>query len=189
MPTVGIQSRVLFRTLAFFLSPVSLWFSSVQCFLRSAGRNCSWFLCGHRNPACLDLESGQELRGWRTLSVPISVLTLGLQGLPQKLLRQVREHSEALEFCVMALDVWCRSFPSRPFFFGAPEDTGGQLHKSLRFGSLQNLWRSSNVLVKQFEAAHSRASSGPRIIHVRSPSSGISIISAQAWFEAGHRCN
>ena len=34
---------------------------------------------------------------------------LGFQGLPPTLLRQVREHTEALAFCVMALDVWCRS--------------------------------------------------------------------------------
>ena len=52
-----------------------------------------------------------------------------IQGLPPKLRDQVREHTEALELCVMTLDVWCRSFPSRPFFFVAPEDRGGQLHK------------------------------------------------------------
>ena len=51
---------------------------------------------------------------------------LGIQGLCPKLLEQVREHTEALELCVMALDVWCKSVPSRPFFFVAPEDKGGQ---------------------------------------------------------------
>ena len=52
----------------------------------------------------------------------------------------------------------------------------------LRFGSLQKLWRSSNVLVKQLGAAHSRASYGQRIPHVPSPSPAISAISARAWF-------
>ena len=40
---------------------------------------------------------------------------LGTQGLPPQFLTQVREHTEALEHRVKALDVWCRSFPSRPF--------------------------------------------------------------------------
>ena len=51
---------------------------------------------------------------------------LGIQGLLPKLLDQVREHTEALELSVMALDVWCRCLLSRPFFFVAPEDRGGQ---------------------------------------------------------------
>ena len=51
---------------------------------------------------------------------------LGIQGLSLELLDQLKEHTEALELCVMALDVWCRSFPLRPFFFIAPEDRGGQ---------------------------------------------------------------
>ena len=55
-----------------------------------------------------------------------------------------------------------------------------------RFGSLQRLWRSPNVLVKQFEAAHSRASYEPRILHVRSPSSQISVNSGPVSFKAGH---
>ena len=54
-----------------------------------------------------------------------------------------------------------------------------------RFGSLQRLWRSPNVLVKQFEAAHSRASYEPRILHVRSPSSQISVNSGLVSFKAG----
>ena len=54
-----------------------------------------------------------------------------------------------------------------------------------RFGSLQRLWRSPNVLVKQFEAAHSRASYESRILHVRSPSSQISINSGPVSFKAG----
>ena len=54
---------------------------------------------------------------------------LGIQGLSPRLLGQVREHNGALECCVMALEVWCRSFPLRPFFFVAPEDRGGQVHK------------------------------------------------------------
>ena len=54
-----------------------------------------------------------------------------------------------------------------------------------RFGSLQRLWRSPNVLVKQFEAAHSRASYEPRILHVRSPSSQISVNSGPVSFKAG----
>ena len=45
--------------------------------------------------------------------------------LPPKLLDQVPQRTEALELCVLALDVWCRSFPSRPFFFVAPEDRQG----------------------------------------------------------------
>ena len=44
---------------------------------------------------------------------------MGIQGLSPKLLEQVREPTEALELCVMALDVWCRTVPSRPFFFVA----------------------------------------------------------------------
>ena len=51
---------------------------------------------------------------------------LGIQGLHPKLLDQVRLHTEALELCVMALDIFCRSVPSRPFFFVALEDRGGQ---------------------------------------------------------------
>ena len=51
---------------------------------------------------------------------------LGIQGLLPKLLHQVRLHTEALELCVMALDIWCRSVPSRPSFFVAREDQGGQ---------------------------------------------------------------
>ena len=66
---------------------------------------------------------------------------LGIQSLPPKLLRQVREHCEVLEFCVMALDVWCRSFPSRPFFFVAPEDRGDQLHKSPA-----SIWQLAEVM-------------------------------------------
>ena len=46
---------------------------------------------------------------------------LGIQGLSPKFLDQVKEHNQALEFCVMALDKWCQSFPLRPFFFVAPE--------------------------------------------------------------------
>ena len=53
---------------------------------------------------------------------------LGIQGSSPRLLSQVREHNGALECCVMALEVWCRSFPLRPFFFVAPEDRGGQVH-------------------------------------------------------------
>ena len=36
---------------------------------------------------------------------------MGIQGLSPKLLEQVRQHTEALKLCVMALDVWCKSVP------------------------------------------------------------------------------
>ena len=49
-----------------------------------------------------------------------------IQRLPPMLLDQVHEHTEALELGVVALGVWCRCLPSRPFFFVAPEDRGGQ---------------------------------------------------------------
>ena len=109
---------------------------------------------------------------------------LGIQGLSPKFLDQVKEHNQALEFCVMALDQWCQSLPLRPFFFVAPEDRGGQIHTGPA-----SIWQLAeimpNVLVKQFEAAHSRASCEPMILHVRSPSSQISVNSGPVSFKAG----
>ena len=58
-----------------------------------------------------------------------------------------------------------------------------------RFGSLKRLWGSPNVLVKQFEAAHSHASYEPPILHVRSLSSPISVRLAQTSFVAGQSCS
>ena len=112
---------------------------------------------------------------------------LGIQGLSPRFLDQVKEHNQALEFCVMALDKWCQCFPMRPFFFVAPEDRGGQIHTGPAsiWQFLQRLWRSPNVLVKQFGAAHSRASYEPRILHVQSPSSQISVNSGLVLFTAG----
>ena len=64
---------------------------------------------------------------------------LGIQGLSPKLLDQVREHNEALELCVMALDVWCRELSrcalsslSRQKTEEVSSNTGPR-----RFGSLQ----------------------------------------------------
>ena len=76
---------------------------------------------------------------------------MGIQGhCHPKLLEQVRGNiTEALELCVMALDVWCKSVPSRPFFFVAPEDRGGQQqHGPASIWQLAEKSRSFNVLVK-----------------------------------------
>ena len=110
---------------------------------------------------------GEERSGPRGRQSP-----LGMQGLPLKVLDQVREHTEALELCVVQKteEVSCNM---------------GQL----RFGRLRKLWRQSSVVEKQLGAAHSRASYGQRIPHVPSPSSAISAILAHAWFKAGQGCN
>ena len=111
---------------------------------------------------------------------------LGIQGLSPKFLDQVKEHNQALEFCVMALDKWCQCFPLRPFFFVAPEERGGQINTGpASIWQFAEIMAITNVLVKQFGAAHSRASYEPRILHVRSPSSQISVNSAPVSFKAG----
>ena len=80
---------------------------------------------------------------------------LGMQGLPSKLLDQVREHTEALELCFMALDVWCRSFPSRPFFFVAPQDRRGQ--QQHRPASIWQLAAVMAIVQRTREATRSSA--------------------------------
>ena len=69
-PTVGFPTRVRFRTLAFFHPVVSVRNTPFRRFLRTSGRNClRFFLWSHRDPACFDLESCQELWGPRAPSL------------------------------------------------------------------------------------------------------------------------
>ena len=75
-----------------------------------------------------------------------------------------------------------QKFPVGPFFFVAPEDRGGQQQDGPA-----SIWQLAEVMA--IVTAHSRASYGPPILHVRSLSSAFSLFSAQAWFEAGHSWN
>ena len=110
---------------------------------------------------------------------------MGIQGLSPKLLEQVRQHTEALELCVMALDVWCKSVPSRPFFFVAPEDRGGQQQHGPA-----SIWQLAEVIAivqRTREVIRSSAFACElRILHVPSPSSATCLFSAHASFKAGH---
>ena len=111
---------------------------------------------------------------------------MGIQGLSPKLLEQVREHTQALELCVMALDVWCRTVPSRPFFFVAPEDRGGQQQHGPA-----SIWQVAEVIAivqRTREATRSsafacelRAADSPRPLAFISNLSFLSSRLVQGW--------
>ena len=132
--------------------------SSRPCILPSChlGRNRSWIvLLSHRDLTCLDLESCQELWGPSTSSFTLSSVTSGDTRSASKALHQVREHTEALELCVLALDVWCRSFPSHHFFFVAPEDRSAKQQHGP--ASIWQLAEVMAVVKRTREAARSSA--------------------------------
>ena len=111
---------------------------------------------------------------------------LGKQGLSPKLLEQVREHTEALELCVMALAAWCRSFPLRPFFFVAPEDRGGQQQHGP--ASIWQLAEVMTIVQRTREATRSsafacelRAADSPRPLAFISNLSFLSAGLVQGW--------
>ena len=105
-------------------------------------------------------------------------------------LDQVRLHTDALELCVVALDIWCRSVPSRSSFFVASEDRGGQQQHGPA-----SIWQLAEVMAIVQRAREATRSSAfacelrALILHVRSLSPAISVFSAQAWFEAGQSWN
>ena len=86
----------------------------------------------------------------------------------------------------MALDVWCRSFPSRPFFFVAPEDRGGQQQHGPA-----SIWQVAEVMTivqRTREATRSstfacelRAADSPRPLAFISNLSFLSAGLVQGW--------
>ena len=165
--------------------------SLVHYLFRNRSRIVLWYHC---NPSRLDLESSQEL--WESGSSPLRSRDspLGIQGLSPRLLSQVREHDGALECCVMALEVWCRSFPLRPFFFVAPEDRGGQVHNGPA-----SIWQFEEVIgitKRTCEAVRSsafacelRAADCPRPIAFISNLSQISSDIVRGWPELQRKGN
>ena len=106
----GTGARVRVRTLAFFPSSSHSVFSLSTIFPRCWKELFVVLLCGLiALPPASSWSRARNcgIRGpspFRSRCSP-----LGVQGLSPKLF-----------FCVMALDVWCRSSPSGPFFFVAP---------------------------------------------------------------------
>ena len=89
----------------------------------------------------------------------------------------------------MALDVWCRSFPWRPFFSVAPEDRGGQLQHGpasiWQLAEVMAIVRHTREATRSTFACELRAADSPRPLAFLS----ISAISPHAWFKAGQGCN
>ena len=111
---------------------------------------------------------------------------MGIQGLSPKLLEKVRQHTEALELCVMALDVWCKSVPSRPVFFVAPEDRGGQQqHGPASIWQLAEViaivQRTREVIRSSAFACELRAADSPRPLAFISNLSFLSSRLVQGW--------
>ena len=119
-------------------------------------------------------------------SADVSRFTFG-HSKPQ-LLEHVRQHNQALEFCVMALDV---SEVSRPVLSSSRQRTE---EVSFHKGPV-SIWQFAEVMAvvkRTREAVRSSAFGcelGPRILDVRSPSYAISAILALPWCMDGDSCN
>ena len=92
---------------------------------------------------------------------------------------------KALELCVMALDLWCRSFPLPPFFV-APEDRGGQQqHGPASIWQLAEViaivQRTREVTRSSAFACELRAADSPRPLAFISNLSFLSSRLVQGW--------
>ena len=186
-PTVGFQTRVRFRTLAFsILSSQSgtLPFEDFSILLEEIAFGSFSGLIVIPPVSTWSRARNSGVRAPPPLRSRQS--PMGIQGLSPKLLEQVRQHTEALELCVMALDVWCKSVPSRPFFFVAPEDRGGQQkHGPASIWQLAEaiaiVRRTREVTRSSAFACELRATDSPRPLAFTSNLSFLSSRLVQGW--------